>query len=501
MASGDRIVYRGRPSGDMAMSGNTESARSIQESFYEGLVVDVIVDHMHPEYAPKDGYNVSSIKVRIFSVSHGVDEELLPWADPIDFEVQQLPLIGELVILNKIRGNFFYTRRVPLAHRVTENGMLKLNDALNKRSVNTLAKAVASGEELSVEKHQFGRYFKPDSRIRPLKHFEGDVIFQGRMGHSIRFGSSQIDPSSKGMAPNIILRTGQGKDLEKTDATKQSPFGLILEEVNKDASSIWMVSDQVVPFEPITIKTGAFCRSIQNAPQKFDKASITVNSDRIVLDSKLTHIMLFANEEIYLNSFKNTSIDTDSNIILTAFIDIIQKATGNIEDVADKDHIINAGNDILSVSIKKTSFLADKIYVGSVDNEDEPLVGGTSLAIFLARLIETLIGLPPGIGTQTQKNSRIAMIGKGTPKIAATAHVITPMGPALLNPVIVSALAKLYLELAMGTFKEAPFNSEDNYIMLQNEEPKIELNEFEQGEQVKTENNTWILADPYYKVT
>lgn len=500
MASGDRIIYRGRPSGDMAISGNTESARSIQESFYEGLVVDVIVDHTHPEYAPKDGFNVGAIKVRLFSVSHGVDQELLPWADPIDFEVQQLPLIGELVILNKVRGNFFYTRRVPLAHRVSENGMLKLNDALNQRRTNTLSAAVAAGGELSIEKHQFGKYFKPDSRVRPLKHFEGDVIFQGRMGQSIRFGSSQSDPSSKGMAPNVILRAGQGKDLEKTDCTKQSPFGLILEDINKDASSIWMVSDQVIPFEPTTLKTGAFYRSIQNPPQKFDKASITANSDRIVLNSKMTHVMLFANEEIYLNSFKNTSIDTDSSIILTAYIDIIQKATSNIQDIADKDHIIHAGNDILSMSVKKTSLLADKIYVGSVKNEDEPLVGGTSLAIFLARLIEALLGVPASIKAQTQRNSRISLSG-GVAAIASTAHVITPMGPGLLNPAIQTALTTLYTELKSGTFKEAPFNSEDNYVMLQNEEPKIELNEFELGEQIKTENNQWILSDSYYKVT
>ena len=268
MASGDRYIYRGKPDGLLATSGNTESVRAIPNQFYEAVVVDVILDHHHPQYAKKDGYNVGAIKIRIFSVHNSRHDDLLDWADPIESSILEMPLIGELVVVHKILGNFYYTRKVFLAHRMQENGMLQLNNALNNRGNRLKSKIAVTKQEITADKHKFGEYFKPDSRVRPLKHFEGDLLIQGRMGQSIRFGSSQMELASPGMAPNIILRTGQGKDIEKTDATKDSIFGLILEDVNKDASSIWMTADQNVPFEPITINAGSFNRSIQAPPPK-----------------------------------------------------------------------------------------------------------------------------------------------------------------------------------------------------------------------------------------
>jgi hypothetical protein len=383
MASGDRYVVREAPFG-VASFGAQGSARSVANSSYEGIVVDVITDHMHWQHSD-DGYNVGSIKVRILSTDNSLDEELLNWADPVDSTIQEMPLVGELALLNKIMGDYFYSRKVNMTHKLSENGMLNLNSQLSNRYANSKSQIAKASVEISeMGNHQFGQYFRPDSRVRPLKHFEGDVLFQGRMGNSIRFGSSQLDPSSKSLAPNIILRTGQAKDIEFKNCSTDKVFGLIVEDINNDASSIWMTSDQVTPFDPITRSAGSFYRSIKNPTQKFDGAQLILNSDRIVLAAKNTHVMLFANEEIYLNSFKNTSIDTDSNILLSANIDIEFAAGGNIDSVTNVDYTIRAGQDILSMSIAKTSLLASKIFIGSIKNDAEPMVGGMSLSIFLS---------------------------------------------------------------------------------------------------------------------
>lgn len=504
----DRITYVNRSGGSLATSGNTESARTITEPFYEGLVVDVIVDHNHPDYAPKDGYNVGAVKIRIFSVSHGSDSSNLPWAFPFEHAIQQLPLIGELVLCHKVRGEYFWVRHLPLAHRVTENGMLRLNEALSNRATNTIGNAAANDEEIADNKHQFGAYFKPDSRVRQLKHFEGDSIFQGREGHSIRFGSSQIDITSEGMAPNIILRAGQAKDIQSDNATKQSPFGLILEDVNNDVSTIWMTSNQIVPFEPITVEAGSFYRSIVNPPQKFDEGQIIVNSERVILDAKKTHIMLFANEEIYLNSFKRTAIDTSDTIFMTAQLDISHRASRNVDFVVDQNVVINAGKDMITSIIGRISTNGEKTYLGSIDEDKEPQVGGTSLSTFLARLILTLMGTPPAVPAQSSIDPP-GLPGSAAPGIATTAHVITPAGPGLLNPVIRQKLQALYAELAPQNpgqekspkaFAGAPFNSRDNFILLKNEPAEIVLNNFEAGKQLDRQKNPWILADGYYKV-
>jgi hypothetical protein len=509
MASGERIIYRGGLTEYISVMSGTPSPQTVQDPIYQALVVDVIVDHTHPEYSPTDGYNVGSAKLRILSVDHSVSSELLNWAYPLDFELQQLPLLGELVIAHKILGSFFYSRRVPLAHRVQENGMLKLNEAMEARRTNILSSKIINNKDFTIQSHKFGEYFKPDSRVRPLKHFEGDTIFQGRMGHSIRFGASQMEPGSKKLAPNIIIRTGQAKDAETEYVTRDSVFGLTIEDINKDASSIWMTSDQTVNYLPNVDEIGSFNRSILKPTQKFDKAQVLVNSDRVVLNSKREHILLYSSDEIYLNSFKNTGIDTDASIILTANIDIIKRASRNINNIADEDFTVSAGDDVLLLAMQKTSLLANKIFIGGIQSDSEPLVGGTSLSIFLARLILTLMGTPSTIPPQVTSPLPIFPPLPPIPGLATISHVMTPVGPGLLNKTIVTGLVKLYTELlppnqGQGVVKlpwsGAPFNSKDNFVKLVNEKPTMEKNSFTSGSPRTVKNNEWELSEPYYRV-
>lgn len=447
---GQRIYAQQRTPGFLATSGNTEYPRIIQEPLLEGLVVDVILDHTHPEYS-HDGYNVGTIKVRIFSIDNAADDENLSWADPIDSTIQEIPLIGELVIIQKVLGNFYYGRKVPLARKLQENAMLNTNATLGGRIKNTLANAVKSLEELILRKGTFGEYFKPDNKIRALKHFEGDVIFQGRMGQSIRFGSSAIDPSSKELAPNILIRTGQSPDAEKKYVTKETIYGLTLEDINKDASSIWMTSNQNVPLLPATVDAGGFGRTMSVPIQLFNKAQIIINSDRIVLNAKKESIYLYAKDTIYLNAGNELRIDTDNNFEMATKEGLSFRTSGTFRTRADQNIILNAAVDVLSISKKKTSLLADKIYIGSTDDEEEPMVGGATLADFLNEFIDAHIKPP--------------FHGQG----------ITPVK---LHPAVIIALEKLRIRLRRPNFKKADFNSQDNFVMLKNEEVEVETNDF-----------------------
>jgi len=518
MHTGDKVRRRiNTASGLIATSGNTDAATTIALPFYEGIVVDVILDHMHPWYSESDGFNVGTIKVRIPSIDNGKTDDLLSWATPFDSTILELPLLGEMVLIQKIVGEFYYSRKLYLVRKIQENSTLNINDLLNNRLTKLSKSITSTSKEIQPSQPVLGKYFKPDSRIRQLKPFEGDVLFQGRMGHSIRFGSSKMDPGSKGMAPNIILRTGQGKDLEKDYTTKDGQFGLTLEDINKDVSSIWMVSDQTVPFEPTTINAGSFYRSIGQPVQKFDKAQILINSDRIILNSKKTHIMLFSNEEIYLNGFRGVSIDTDSSITLTANLDINHMTSRNMNIGVDQDVNIKAGSDVTVLAAEKISLVGKKIHIGGIQNDAEPVVGGTSLSIFLARLIQALMGLgitPPQVPTYQSLGSAVPTTSTPpaiVPGPSAVVHVMTSVGPGWLNPPIVTALTALYNELVTPNpgsstlipFSGAPFSSNDSFVSMVNQDSTSAIipNEFESGEQVQSENNNWLLDEPYYKVT
>jgi hypothetical protein len=275
-----------------------------------------------------------------------------------------------------------------------------------------------------------------------------------------------------------------------------------------------MTADQNVPFEPITINAGSFNRSMQGPPQKYGGAQIILNSDSITLNSKNTHISLYSNEEIYLNSFKNTAIDTDNSIILTANLDIELKSSRRIDILADSDVTIISGNDISMVAAGTMSLLSKKLYLGSSTNDAEPLVGGTSLSIWLARLIQALMGLgitPPQLPYQsTGSPIPTTVVPPLVPGPTAVVHGIVMGMPVQLSPVVIAGLTALYAELLSpnaGSIKKlpysgAPFNSSDVFMNMGNEDTAafIEKNEFKSGEQIKTENSQWKFTDDYYKV-
>jgi len=64
-----------------------------------------------------------------------------------------------------------------------------------------------------------GKTFQEKSNIKPLRKYEGDFVLEGRLGNSIRFGSTvllnnqPLTPWSSGSTsgdPILLLRNGQG---------------------------------------------------------------------------------------------------------------------------------------------------------------------------------------------------------------------------------------------------------------------------------------------------
>jgi hypothetical protein len=160
------------------------------------------------------------------------------------------------------------------------------------------------------------------------------------------------------------------------------------------------------------------------------------------------------------------------------------------------------------------SLLAKKIYLGSSANDVEPMVGGTSLSMWLARLIQALMGVgitPPQLPYQlTGSPIPTTVVPPLVPGPAAIVHGLMGSMPVQLSQVVIAGLTALYAELIppnAGSIKKlpysgAPFNSSDVFVNMGNENSTllIEKNEFKKGEQIKTENNKWKLSDDYYKV-
>lgn len=514
------LVNRGGKRDFLSVSGLNDGAWNIPSFIYEGIVNYVIIDSKSQEFVEVDGYNVGDIRVRIMGYTETLPESELDWAFPMDSTVSEYPLRGELVTLYKIRNQFFYTKKIPIAKRPQENSLLQLEEYLSGQSIRS---KILNQEDLLPEKQVFGEYYRPDKRVRRLKHFEGDTIIEGRRGNSIRLGSGKMDPLDDNQPPNIILRTGQAKNLESERVTIKTIFGSTIEDINKDISSIWMVADQTVPFTANNENISSFNRSIKNPPQDYSGGAIYLNSDKLILNTKRSHLLMYSSEEIYMNSYGRTSIDSDDSIFLTANLDITQRSSRNYDILVDGDYSSKSGNDMYLLSNNKMSLVSGKVHIGGTNNTIEPMVGGTSLSIFLARLIGILMGVPPQYAQGSPQAPPYQLAGLPVPpslatlspqvfpSIATFSHVTTPFGPGVLNPQIMAGLITLYNELALpnlGTtapvpFTGAPFNSYDNFVGLSNEDVSsiIPENNYESTEPpIVVENNEYDINADYYGV-
>ena len=92
-----------------------------------------------------------------------------------------------------------------------------------------------------------GLRFKETGRVRKLMHSPGDRTIEGRTGNSIRMGSSNSTMktpwSGKDNNPLLIIRNGQ-------KITSGDAWLPVFEDIDKDGSSIYMLSGQSMTFIP-----------------------------------------------------------------------------------------------------------------------------------------------------------------------------------------------------------------------------------------------------------
>jgi hypothetical protein len=139
---------------------------------------------------------------------------------------------------------------------------------------------------------------------------EGDITFEGRFGNTIRLGSNVKEiktedgvkeDTGKINSPNVVIRAGQRK-LENSDLPAYKP---IKEDINKDSSSLWMTTDQIVPFEKSSIKAHG-----ETVPKQYDGKQILINSDRIVFNTKLNSIHAFSKNEISMAADRRMTLES-----------------------------------------------------------------------------------------------------------------------------------------------------------------------------------------------
>ena len=289
-------------------------------------VLSIVLDTTHPRFQELGAWNGLGI-IEYEDVNNPLPSPSLPTARPLAGNFKNLPLINEVVYLiglpnteiETISSNTveYYVNIVSLWNHPHHNAFPTAPNALpptqQKDYVQTTGGNVRRVTDQSTEIY-LGKTFIERSNIHPLLPFEGDILYEGRWGNSIRIGSTVKNTlnnwSSVGTNgdPIMILRNGQGI---------QTAEGWVptVEDINNDNSSIYQTSTQKIPLKASSINYLSYKSNPPQTPDQYAGKQIIINSGRLVFNSTLDHILLSSKKSINLNAVENVNIDSPNTTI------------------------------------------------------------------------------------------------------------------------------------------------------------------------------------------
>jgi len=197
----------------------------------------------------------------------------------------------------------------PVGNLFNRSDSAQAND-YQKTEGGTIRRVTDGGTEIDL-----GDNFNENISVRNLQPYEGDIIYEGRWGQSLRFGSTASgsvipNPWSKSGEngnPIMILKNGQHEEDTK-------PWIPQVEDINTDASSIYLTSTQLIPISGSSISYESYF-SPPTSLSEYNGEQVILNSGRLVLNSKSSDILLSSFKTINLNAVNSVNIDTPATII------------------------------------------------------------------------------------------------------------------------------------------------------------------------------------------
>ena len=296
-------------------------------SFTVARVIDVILESTNPQ-------DIGSIKFTDYKntpqdVTSTNTSHYEQKAKPLLSNIKNYPLINELVLILNLPDvgikadvtskSLYYLNVLSLWNHPHHNALPFVDGNLQPTQKKTYNQAFFGSPKLTTNQPTeitFGKTFFERDTINPLRPFEGDVIYEGRWGNSIRFGSTVADTpnnwSSVGLNgdPILIIRNGQGVDVK-------NGWDYITEDINTDLGSVYFTSTQKIPLKASSTLYDSY-RTAPIAPDQYAEKQIILNSGRLIFNSTADHILLSSAQTIGFNAVKGFNFDTKANFVVNA---------------------------------------------------------------------------------------------------------------------------------------------------------------------------------------
>ena len=349
-------------------------------SFTPVRVVDIVLNGDHPRFGEVGEWNgIGTIfynSVTDPTTQNNTDNQ----AKPAFSNIKQFPLINEIVYLFSLplpnsqeefdsQGNYYFT---PINiwnsqhHNAVPNGLV-LNAENAPDYSSTQAGLVRRVQDEGTDIF-LGNTFDEEPDIHPLLPFEGDLIYEGRWGNSIRFGStvsgSSNDWSITGSNgdPITIIRNGQNPNIP-TDGWVPT-----VEDINRDLSSIYLTSTQKLPLQASSTNYNSYSSNPPTTPNQFAGKQLILNSGRLVFNTTTDHLLLTSKKSINLNAVEGAYIDTPNVVLNSTSIKLGSKDAAESLMLGDKT--VTLLNDVLTQLISVVNDLGQLAA--------KPIIGGAA---------------------------------------------------------------------------------------------------------------------------
>lgn len=284
-----------------------------------------------------------SILVRIGSIHSMLGQVRNVWAAPLNFN-KRIPLIGEHVALieapsaeattRSYKGKRFYY--FTLVNTVNDLTLQHFHKQWKREANGVGSKNVT---EILSDWDEVGYTFSTrPGRTKMLQPFEGDDLWEGRFGQSIRFSRhySFVNRPGNGIYEKQAIANWPGKSLNDPitiirNTKPNKGIGYDLEDLSKDSSSIYLTTTQkLLKFKP------GFNRNCDaKVTPVWNKGSqIVISSDRAILNAKIDSAFVIGNKKSIVTANKVILQSAKHKVDLDALMTWLKNLAGQLEKLA-----------------------------------------------------------------------------------------------------------------------------------------------------------------------
>ncbi|QQO91834.1 hypothetical protein immuto35A_154 [Flavobacterium phage vB_FspM_immuto_3-5A] len=198
------------------------------------------------------------------------------------------------------------------------------------------------------------------ANINPLQASPGDMLIEGRLGQSIRFGgnkglSSLVGDSNNG-SPLIIISNGQ--------IVTDNGIDPIEENINDDFNSLYFAAKHVIPLKTANTKRDSYDTPPITSDQYLGN-QVLLNGGRLYFNAKEDSAFISAKESIGLNA-KTLNFDAETYLCVDAkkiYLGAKARTAGTKEPVILGRQLENWMNSLLDALSSVASALSSAVAV------------------------------------------------------------------------------------------------------------------------------------------